>query len=567
MPEVTLQPCPHNNCNSSNAFCWNTDENVGHCKSCDQGYPLKGMSLKSWARDRYKLVDKRGKGGYSKKKKSEVDDYWDSIELLEEETTMTKDIKVKQEGDLKVVAQARRNITPKTMKFYGVDVLDDDAGPFKETYPYPAGVKTRYITEKGFSVTGSINALFGQNLFGPASSKMLTITEGELDAMSAFQMLNAGSAYVNPVVSLSSASPSRKMWEDCQEWINSFDKIVLSVDKDKAGDRVAEQISKMFLGKVYRVNHGEFKDANEFLVAGKGKEFVSGWWNAKKVKPDSILSDGQDLVDLYDNTPDYEYCPTGIPELDQKMLGLHKAAFTLILAPTGIGKTEFMRYLENQILTQSDYSLAFCHLEETDLRSTLGLVSYKLGTNVTRKDLVAQKGLEAEVKAAMVELTEGGRYNQFKMNADDGPDELVEKIRFLVTAMGVDYIFFEPIQDIVAGNTSDKESKLTDLANTLKRLAPELNVGLVFIAHANEDGDAKYCKSLVQSAAYEIVLSRDSDAEDYDEANTTNIFVGRKNRVGGGSGPAGALTFSEDTYTLTPVTKFQPQVPISKGEF
>jgi len=127
--------------------------------------------------------------------------------------------------------------------------------------------------------------------------------------------------------------------------------------------------------------------------------------------------------------------------------------------------------------------------------------------------------------------------------------------------MDVDYIFMEPIQDFISAvSTSDKESKLTDLMNKLKRLAAEIDVGIVIIAHANKDGDAKYCASIVQSAAYEIRIERDVDAEDPEERNTTKFFVGRKNRTGGGSGPAGKMYFDIDTYMLTP--DLGPQEPV-----
>ena len=141
---------------------------------------------------------------------------------------------------------------------------------------------------------------------------------------------------------------------------------------------------------------------------------------------------------------------------------------------------------------------------------------------------------------------------QFRIRVDQGVDDIIDQIRFLVSAMGVDYIFLEPAQDFVSGNMNEKENQLTDMANKMKRLASEINVGIVVIAHANEDGDAKYCKSLTQSAAYEIVLSRDANAEDPMERNTTEVSVGRKNRTGGGSGPAGKLFFDVDTYMLTP---------------
>ena len=56
-----------------------------------------------------------------------------------------------------------------------------------------------------------------------------------------------------------------------------------------------------------------------------------------------------------------------------------------------------------------------------------------------------------------------------------------------------------------------------------------------------------------QKAGFEIILERDMDNEDPAESNRTYVRVGRKNRVGGGSGPAGALDFDLQSYTLTPV--------------
>ena len=57
--EVTHQPCPHSDCDSSNAFAYNSVKMLGFCHSCDRSYPIKGMSLKSWAQDTYPLKDTR----------------------------------------------------------------------------------------------------------------------------------------------------------------------------------------------------------------------------------------------------------------------------------------------------------------------------------------------------------------------------------------------------------------------------------------------------------------------------------------------------------------------------
>ena len=87
-----------------------------------------------------------------------------------------------------------------------------------------------------------------------------------------------------------------------------------------------------------------------FLLMVLQREFWSAWWNAKKYTPDNILNSTEQFLDLYLNTPEHEYVPTGIQALDDKILGLMQGHFTVIKAPTGIGKTEVMRFLEYNML-------------------------------------------------------------------------------------------------------------------------------------------------------------------------------------------------------------------------
>ena len=158
--------------------------------------------------------------------------------------------------------------------------------------------------------------LFGMNLFPAGCSRIVTITEGELDALSAAQML--GKQYTNPVVSLPSATPSKKLWENCKDWLGSFEKIVLSVDNDEAGNALADRMARLFPNKIYRVQHGDFKDANDFLKAGKGVDFKNLWWKPVKHTPENILNTADQFLKLYEDTPEHVYYPTGIQALDDK---------------------------------------------------------------------------------------------------------------------------------------------------------------------------------------------------------------------------------------------------------
>jgi len=581
MTEVRKLPCPHVDCGSSDAFGFDVDKGYGGCFSCGMGYPHKGMTTFDWASDKYPLKPRMPRTGtdhsWETKEETEVNDYWDNYEMTTDDMTVDGVVEDQEDayeavGTVKLSQVNDRGILPKTFKHFGVQVFTDDNDVVvKHVYPYPAGgTKTRmclHTKPKLFPQAGDTSSLFGLNLFPPSCSRQVTVTEGECDAMAAWQMISGG-GFVNPVVSVPSATVSRKTWDNVTKYLDSFDKIILSVDNDKAGDALATQMSKMFLGKVYRINHGLFKDANDFLMAGEGKAYKSAWWAAKKVKPESILSNPDDYLTLYDESPDFEYFKSGIPELDRKMLGICKGYITLIQAPTGLGKSEVMRYLEYKLLSTSNYRVASCRKEETKLRSLLGLVSYDLGTNVTLKKFVDEHGLEDDVKSSITSLTQEERFVTFNIDETQTNDETMAQLHYLISVMGIDYLFIEPIQDIVSGsNASEKEGKLSDLITRMGNMCGETGVGIVLIAHENGQGGAMYSSMITKKAGFKIVLRADRDSEDPDERNRTYLEIKEKNRVGLGFGPAGAVDFSIDTYMLTPVVHVEPKTPDKTGEW
>ena len=431
------------------------------------------------------------------------------------------------------------------MKDYNVLTYDD-----RQEYIYPSGgIKVRKLDEKAFYAKDGFKGdeLFGMNLYPAGCSKMVTITEGELDALSASQMLK--SQYTNPVVSLPSATPSKKLWENCKDWLGSFEKIILSVDNDEAGNALADRMARLFPNKIYRMQHGEYKDANDFLQAGKGADFKNLWWKPVKHTPENILNTADQFLKLYEDTPEHVYYPTGIVALDDKILGLMQGHFTVFKAPTGIGKTELMRFMEYSMLKQG-IPIAAWHLEETKLRSLLGLVSYEVGDNLTRRDLIEEKEADSLVREAIGNITKDENFYQFYLGDGQGTDELIDQIRFFSQACDCKFVFFEPIQDVVVGTSEEsKEAMLADLSIRLSKLAAELNVGIVTIAHTNENGDPKYCKMIGQRASVIIDLHRDKEADNMEERNTTYLKV-EKNRPCSEEGQAGKLAFNLDTFML-----------------
>ena len=542
MSEETRGQCPAHNEDSagSDSYYFNTKTRVGHCKSCE-------LATWEWKGNLYGKRDGKtftiGPTGQEQK---------------QEEEDLVEDFSTEQEPIKGGSYTSWRGVSSDTMEFFGVTTVGD-----KVVYPYPSGgSKERVKSEKKFFAKNmKADELFGMNLFPAGCSRKVTITEGEHDCLSAWQMLQSGK-YLNPVVGLPGVSPSSKLWENSKKWLDSFDEIILSADNDAPGQKMAQRVSLMFPGKVKVMNHGSYKDANEFLMNGEAQAYKNAWWGAKTYRPDDIFIDAEDYLKLYDESPDFEYFPTGIEQLDDKILGINKGYFTVVQAPTGVGKSEFMRYLEYQCLKTSNYKFAYMHLEESRLRSVLGLVSYELGENVTLKKFVEDKGLDGLVREAITSMSLSERMIQFNYSPEEGYESLLDKIKYLVAAFGVDFVFFEPIQDLVNGE--DKEGKLADLATRLGTMASELGVGIITIAHQNQNGDTMYATMIGKKAAFEILLVRDQETEDLTEKNRTYIKVGRKNRVGLGNGPAGAVDFDHQSYTLKPV--MGPVEPKHKGD-
>ena len=183
----------------------------------------------------------------------------------------------------------------------------------------------------------------------------------------------------------------------------------------------------------------------------------------------------------------------------------------------------------------------------------MGLTSYHLNDNVTRRDLIEEKGLDLEVRNAIADLTKDENLYQFYLGDGQGADELCDQIRFFSQACDCKFVFFEPIQDVITGSSEEsKEQALADLSVRLSKLAAELNVGIVSIGHTNENGDFKYCKMIGQRASVIVSLHRDKEATDLEERNTTYLKI-EKNRPAAEEGSGGKLRFNYDTFTLKEV--------------
>lgn len=438
-----------------------------------------------------------------------------------------------------------RGVTRDTMQFYGVKTkIDFEGRPVSIIYEYPNGAKKgRYLEKKDFLSTGPMNEanLFGSDKFGAGSAKAITITEGELDALSVFQIM--GSKY--PVVSVRGASSAARDCGAAYEYLNSFEQIYLCFDNDEAGQRAVLAVSKLFNpDKVRHVKLDRYKDPNDYLTNDAAKEFSASWWSASNFLPKGLVADYQSIGDILSRPQTRAIASYPFKTIDEFSYGIRSGEVVLVTAQEGVGKTELLRAIEYHLLKTTEDNVAIIHLEEQEKRSVQGLVGYELGVPAHLPD--AGISVDDQILAFKKLTKKDNRLYVYSKFGSDDPDTILDLVRYLATVCGCKYIFLDHITMIVSGHEGDDERKKLDYISTrLATLTRELEFTLFLVSHVNDDGKTRGSRNISKVADFWIDLSRDTEGG----SNRTNLRV-RKNRFVGKTGPAGNLIFDAQTYKL-----------------
>ena len=519
MTENPHQPCPYKDCQSSDAFSWN-DTGFGRCHSCGKSYPAKGMKgLMEWATETYPV-------------KQQVEIH-----------------KIPVAG---ITYEGIRGIDPDVCKLYGIQLqVGEDGTPVRYAFKHTDNIKYRGYDEKVFWLKEKrgIEDLFGQEIANTGTSKKIFITEGEFDAASLYQIL--GKTY--PVVSLPSASIGDKFIKKNYKYLSTFQEIVYAGEQDEPGKRAAEVIYAAFPKNFYYVPMSQYKDANEFLMAGAGDTLKWAAIKPQRYTPDNFFCSDEAVDKAIRTENPYEYVPTGHSGIDEKCRGLVKGGLTFIKAPRGMGKTEVVRFFEMAMLRDPDERVALLHMEEMKSTTYRAMATYELGINVRTKDDARDNGIDEEdvIKAAQ-KATAGERTIIFEMRSHDDPMKILEYVRLAASVYGAGYIFIDHVQRLAylsAAGVDGATSTLTSLGAQMAQLAKELNIGVIFISQVNEDGRTKYAGALEEEAIICMKIDRDVESEDEVEQNTT-YFTIDKNRPFAKLGDAGSLYYDAETTIL-----------------
>ena len=567
----TQCPAHRNSSQGSDSYAWDEDKQVGNCFSCGLCTCIgaKGDLIGHYGDKKWFTIKEGPNSGNTKVNVSKANNY------------KKDEGKVTFEG-YEWSYRDYRGVSKSTYQKFDIKTYHKVPWKAKVDGEWVEGVSDTIVavypngTIKGrridlpkkhpahFFAKGPLDTLFAMDKFPVGCSKKITIVEGDhFDTPSAFQMLNTGS-YLNPVISIPSAKPTGKLWENCQKYLNSFEEIILAVDNDEAGRQVASEMFDLFGPKLYTVNFGDLKDANDFLEEGKGKAFVDAWWRKTKFSPAGFTAGAESWLKALEEENPYTYTPTPISEFNVRARGLVKGGITILKALPGSGKSSLLRMFMHDLVANRGVPVAALMMEEMKSITARAMATQALGANVMTKEDAVNNGIsEEKVAEAVMGMVEGDKFVSFEVNPQDPIHDTLEKCKQAVLFYGVEYIFIDHLQRLAyLAGTDTATANLTELGVKLTEFAKRKDIGIVCISHVNEDKRTKYAASIEEEAIVVIELDRDRNAKDFDEQNTSYLVV-QKNRPFGSTGPAGALTYDPETTILK--EKTGPQEPQVQG--
>lgn len=195
-----------------------------------------------------------------------------------------------------------------------------------------------------------------------------------------------------------------------------------------------------------------------------------------------------DMTDIkYVNPAKLPFVPTGILELDKKVMGLMMGDVTIISGLSGAGKTSL---LDNIILNviQRNYKVACWSGELQDFRFQSWLDQMAAGKNYVRQ-ATGYEDLYFAPQDVCKQVNEWLKGKLFLYNNDYGNkwNQLFADIQEIVESQGVSVVVIDNLMALNLTYNGEKNEKQTQFINDLKDYAKRKNIHVILVCHPRKE--------------------------------------------------------------------------------
>lgn len=481
-----------------------------------------------------------------------------------------------------------RSIRDDIYKYFGIlheyntesGELDYQYYPVTTEYEF-SGLKRRELPKKfecykleGKSGVGVDNDLFGQFRFKNASGKYILIVGGEIDQLSAFQMLKdyQSSRGYDPIAVVSPTigeSGCAKQLQRHYSFFDRFERIIVCMDNDEAGREATDKIVKVLPRDKVFVMDMRYKDPNEYLEDGKEREFVADFFNAHKYTPTGVVGSDQLLSKVMEQATREKLPlpPFMVKASDMMAGGIPLRTIINIGAASGIGKTTIANELIYFWIFNSPYKMGVVSMEldcgqygEVMLSRHVGQKIGLFKTVQEKLSFLEQDHIQEKAEKLFKKVNGDPRWHLV-----DDRDGTIESIKAtteqLVIECGCQVIVLDPLQDLLDGLSNEDQA---EFMRWQKQMVKQYEMIFININHARKtdnksksgsqgafitEEDFHGSSSIFKSAAANMLIMRDKYAEDPIERNTTHAVIS-KCRWTGITGSAGEWYYDNKTHRM-----------------
>ena len=467
-------------------------------------------------------------------------------------------------GEVRSLRQ--RGITEETARHFGYKI-----GSYKEQAVHICPLHTTdgklvaqqlRTQDKQFPIVGDFSStpMFGTNLW--AKGKKVVVTEGAIDAMSVSQVQDNKW----PTISLpNGAAGAAKAIKANMSYFKDFEEVVLMFDGDEAGEKAIAACAPLFpAGKCSIATINGFKDANEALLAGKHRQIMDAIWNAKKYRPDGIVS-LKDLRDELDKPVEWGL-PWFLETLNAKTYGRRYGEVYCLGAGTGVGKTDFLTQqiiYDMQVLKER---VGVFFLEQMPTETAIRLAGKHAGKLFHIPDGDWTKEQRNEAIDALEESDMIRLYDSFGVCEWD---VVKSNIEYMHHAEGIRVFYIDHLTALATGQGTDERVELERITSDIAKISKRLGIIITMVSHLatpegkpHEEGGRVSIRHFKGSRAigfwchFMFGMERDQQAEDIKSRQTTTFRVLKDRYTGQSTGLTIPLNYNSETGHLYEQTVF-----------
>jgi twinkle protein len=392
-----------------------------------------------------------------------------------------------------------RKISPATVDY--CDVRQDEQGNVVFNYYDSNDVLTMVKYRPSRKITKGENKTWCQkgadttpllfNMNRINTSKPLLITEGEPDAMAAIE-----SGYTN-TVSVPLGAGNFHWIEECWDWLEQFDSIIICSDNDEAGIKMQKEV-------VYRlgswrckiVNIPLFyeqadkqkvrvKDLNEVLYYLGKENVIEIIVNAADTPVDSVF-DYSDIKNI--DLDNIDGINTGFKDLDRKLMKLFYGSFNIVTGINGSGKSSFLSQLVCQSLEQNKN--VWMYSGELPNFQSKNWINYILAgqRNLVEKN-VNDTPFWKVTEQAQIQMNKyyQGKLYIYKDGYSHKVSDLIQSMVDSIRKYGAKLIIIDNLTSVnLECNENNKYSKQEEFIVQCIDVAKKYNVAVVLVCHPHK---------------------------------------------------------------------------------